>query len=75
MHFSLQALDSVGFKTVLTVTDGHRVNVKFFTQLSGGQLRIRIPHPESESVPMFLHFNPIHVMKNFYNNFQRKGYE
>ncbi len=73
-HFNkvFQALHSIGFHIIVVGSDGHKTNVKFFTQLSGGDLRIRIPNPLDNSLPVFLLFDSVHLMKNFFNNFKRK---
>ena len=73
-HFKkvILALFNIGFKTNLVITDGHRTNVRFFTEVSGGELRVKIPHPVSQADSLFLLFDPIYLLKNFYNNFQRK---
>ena len=68
----LKSLNLVGFKVILSVTDGHRTNVKFYTELCGSLLRVSIPHPIEAGSRQFLLFDPVHLMKNFYNNFQRK---
>ena len=68
----LKSLNLVGFKVILSVTDGHRTNVKFYTELCGSLLRVSIPHPIEAGSRLFLLFDPVHLMKNFYNNFQRK---
>ena len=76
-HFQkvFSALHSIGFQTVAVGTDGHKTNVKFFTELSGGNLTVAVPNPLENSLPVFLIFDPVHLMKNFFNNFQRKRYK
>ena len=76
-HFRnvFQALHNIGFRTIVVGLDGHKTNVKFFTQLSGGDLRIRIQNPFDNSLPVFLLFDSVHLMKNFFNNFKRKRYQ
>jgi hypothetical protein len=66
------ALDQIGFDVLLVITDGHRTNVRFFTELSEGDLKVRIQNPTSIERPLFLLFDPVHLMKNLFNNFQRK---
>jgi hypothetical protein len=71
-HKVCEELENLGFKTLLVITDNHKTNVKFFTTLSGGEMKTKVHHPYSGSHPLFLLFDPVHLMKNFFNNFQRK---
>jgi len=45
----LQALKSVGFKVDLVLCDGHKINVKFFTELGSGFLEIYFMDPFESS--------------------------
>ena len=67
-----QALHNIGFQVLAVLTDGHRTNCRFFKELSGGYPGIPIQNPFDTSLSMFLLFDPVHLMKNLYNNFQRQ---
>ena len=73
-HFKkvLEGLGKIGFLTLAVISDNHKVNAKLFTELSEGEMKPRILHPFDENRPLFLLFDPVHIMKNFFNNFQRK---
>ena len=75
-HFMkvMSALQGIGFETMLTITDGHHTNVRFFTEISGGLLKVKISHPVAEGEKLFLLFDPIHLFKNFFNNFLKRRY-
>ena len=68
----LKKLMEIGFQILSVLTDGHRTNCRFFKELGGGTLTIPIKNPFAEEMPIFLLFNPVHLMKNFFNNFQWK---
>jgi hypothetical protein len=73
-HFQkvLEALIKVGFSVVLILCDGHKINVKFFIELGNGSLELSVPNPFNSSMPIFTMFDPVHLFKNFYHNFERK---
>jgi hypothetical protein len=73
-HFStvLSSLHSIGFNVVLVLLDGHKTNIKFFLELGNGHKEICIQHPFNTSSKLFLMFDPVHIFKNFYHNFERK---
>lgn len=68
------ALTQIGFQILPILTDGHRTNCRFFKELGGGILRIPVQSPFAENLPLFPIFDSVHLMKNFYNNFERKRY-
>jgi len=70
-----KTLTEIGFQILPVLTDGHRTNCRFFKELGGGYLRIPIQSPFQKCRPLFLLFDPVHLMKNFYNNFERKRYK
>lgn len=72
----LRLLHSVSFNVVAVSVDNAAANRKFFVDLlCGGQLKTSIINPESGQ-PMYLIFDPVHDLKNVYNNFQsRKHFE
>ena len=72
-HFKKVAeeLEQLQFKVLVTITDNHKTNVKLFSELSNGPMKTRIQHPFAQR-PLFLLFDPVHLIKNIYNNFQRK---
>ena len=69
-HFNevLAKLLGIGFDVKLVLTDGHKTNIKFFTELGKGALELCIQNPDSS---FFTMFDPVHIFKNFYHNFQR----
>ena len=68
----LNVLTEIGFKTLAVLADGHRTNCRFYKELGGGVITTPIKNPFNENSPIFLIFDPVHLMKNFYNNFERK---
>ena len=72
----LKLLHSVSFNVVAVSVDNAAANRKFFVDLlCEGQLKTSVVNPESGQ-PMFLIFDPVHDLKNVYNNFQsRKHFE
>ena len=72
-HFRkvVTALLDVGFFVVLVLLDGHKTNIKFFTELGEGSLEISIQNPLYTELKMFTMFDPVHLYKNFYHNFER----
>jgi hypothetical protein len=67
----LKALLSIGFFVAVVLLDGHRINMKFFAELGDGNLEICIQNPIQSSSKLFLMFDPVHLFKNFYHNFER----
>ena len=67
VHSELRA---IGFDVKLVLTDGHKTNMKFFTELGKGSLELLVQNLEQES-SFFTMFDPVHIFKNFYHNFQR----
>ena len=67
-------LEEIGFRTIVVLADGHKTNTKFFMELCGGQLKIQTPNPVHGLWPLFLMYDPVHILKNFFNNFERKRY-
>ena len=67
-----RVLHSIGFQVLPILTDGHKTNVRFFKELSGGHTGSPIVNPFDASLPMFPLFDPVHLMKNLYSNFQRR---
>ena len=71
-HFddAIAKLQAIGFDVKLVLTDGHKTNIKFFTELGKGTLELHIQNSVPES-SFFTMFDPVHIFKNFYHNFQR----
>lgn len=67
----LETLASVGLHVCLISVDGHQTNVRFFKELGQGSLEIRVPHPLDDRHHLFTIFDPVHLFKNFYHNFQK----
>ena len=76
----LKVLTNIGFDVQVTMNDGHASNVKFFEKLIGKSLNVALTesrscgiytlNPYDNSKKIFLAFDPTHIFKNFYNNFQ-----
>ncbi|KAH6926666.1 hypothetical protein HPB50_021181 [Hyalomma asiaticum] len=54
---------SIGFDIVRVVTDNHKINVNAMEILSGGEARIRAPHPAGPSTQIFFAFDQSRVIK------------
>lgn len=61
----------IGFDVKLVLTDGHKTNVKFFVDLGNGNLELFLQNLE-ENWSFFTMFDPVHIFKNMYHNFQKK---
>ena len=68
---NMQALFEIGFEVYLTMSDGHDSNVKFFRLLHKDGLKYSIQNPFDTDKLVFLMFDPVHLLKNFYNNFMK----
>jgi hypothetical protein len=64
-------LHKIGFQILPILTDGHKTNARFFKELSGGNLSSCIENPFKINSKLFLLFDPVHLMKNYFNNFER----
>ena len=71
---ALTLVGSAGFKVLCLIADNHPVNRSFFHQLCGSELVPCIPHPLDTQDSLFLIIDPVHTIKNIYNNFQRAGH-
>ncbi|KAG1654985.1 hypothetical protein GQR58_024759 [Nymphon striatum] len=68
----LKYLDEIGFNVTVLCVDNHPVNRAFLTNiLCSGSLKSQIKNPVNDK-PLFLLFDPVHNIKNVYNNFQGK---
>ena len=61
----------IGCEVYLTMSDGHDSNVKFFRLLHKDGLKYSIQNPFDTDKLVFLMFDPVHLFKNFYNNFMK----
>jgi hypothetical protein len=67
-------LHRCGLQVVATVADNHPVNRAFFLKLTGnGDINKPCRNPCDPSKPLFLLIDPLHTLKNVYNNFQKSG--
>ncbi|XP_037282313.2 uncharacterized protein LOC119170786 [Rhipicephalus microplus] len=65
----MKAVEDVGFRVTRIVTDNHQSNVALFKSLSeDGMLAHVVPHPLRQGDPVFLSFDPNHLIKNLRNN-------
>ncbi|KAG1651616.1 THAP domain-containing protein 1 [Nymphon striatum] len=68
----LKYLDEIGYNVTVLCVDNHPVNRAFLTNiLCNGSLKSQIKNPVNDK-PLFLLFDPVHNIKNVYNNFQGK---
>ena len=66
----ISVLSEIGFIAVVTMTDGHKSNESFFKKLLEHNIdSFHIDHPHFSGQNIFLLFDPVHLFKNFYNNF------
>jgi hypothetical protein len=72
-HNALKLATTAGFKVRVAISDNHPVNRKLFITLGKGTLTERVSHPAEPNQPLFLLLDPVHNIKNIYNNFQRRG--
>ncbi|KAL3188196.1 hypothetical protein MRX96_023943 [Rhipicephalus microplus] len=65
----MKAVKDVGFRVTRIVTDNHQSNVALFKSLSeDGMLAHVVPHSLQQGDPLFLSFDPNHLIKNLRNN-------
>ncbi|XP_077508836.1 uncharacterized protein LOC144120337 [Amblyomma americanum] len=66
----MKTVEELGFRVARIVTDNHQTNVALFKRLSeDGALAHAVPHPFREGDPLFLSFDPNHLIKNLRHNF------
>ena len=70
----LKGVSEVGFEVCATLVDGHRTNMKFYREISGGEMKISVSNPYNNDEPNFLLFDTTHLFKNFYTNFLNKKF-
>ncbi|KAL1474276.1 hypothetical protein MTO96_021122 [Rhipicephalus appendiculatus] len=65
----LKAVEEAGFFIVRIVTDNHQTNTAMFRGMSDDNtLQHVVPHPVRENDPLFLSFDPNHLIKNLRTN-------
>ena len=67
---NIKVLTELVFNVVATITDGHESNAKFTARLLGINLQpyyVNNP-PYSSGKKIFVMFNPVQLVKTFYNN-------
>jgi hypothetical protein len=69
---SLKIATDCGFRVVSVLCDNHFVNRHFLIALCGGTFKSQIEHPYLPGEPLFLIIDPVHTVKNLYNNFINK---
>ncbi|KAH7949974.1 hypothetical protein HPB49_017844 [Dermacentor silvarum] len=67
--FIMKKVETCGFRITRLITDNHKVNVHAFKLLGYGCLTYRIEHPCDPERPLFLSFDPCHVLKNVRSQF------
>lgn len=72
-HFEkvMRALITVGFSVNLVLLDGHKTNIRFLSELGEGHLEVCLENPYQTGAQLFTMFDPVHIFKNFYHNFER----
>ncbi|XP_064485453.1 uncharacterized protein LOC135397845 [Ornithodoros turicata] len=60
----MKAVEDTGFRIVRVVADNHKTNVALFKHLAGGELHHVTAHPLRQVDPLFLSFDPNHLIKN-----------
>jgi len=65
-------VEKIGFKVLRVVSDCISFNVKTMAELCGGTITHRIPHPLDNTRPLFVSFDPCHIIKNLRNQFLDK---
>ena len=71
----LKTVVKIGFDVTVTLVDGHSSNCKFYKdELCSGMLNCYIDNPLKSQNRIFLLFDPVHIFKNFYNNFINKKF-
>lgn len=65
----MQAIEDAGFHVTRIVTDNHKTNAALFRSMSEDKtLQHVIAHPFREDDPLFLSFDPNHLIKNLRTN-------
>lgn len=59
--------EQIGFKICRIVSDDAKINVKALEDLNGGKLSHEINHPIRSGHPLFISFDPCHIVKNIRN--------
>ena len=69
----LEKITEVGFDVVVTMTDGHKSNMKIFKHnICHGKLKTSLSNPYDVEKKISLLFDPTHLLKCVYNNFRNK---
>ena len=71
MIYSKKCLDEIGYyQVIVSLIDGHSWNVKFYKELCQGEMNSLAVYPHDGSKLFFVLFDPTHIFKCVYNNFQ-----
>lgn len=62
-----------GFNIVALCSDNHPVNRSFYNSLSETSINSPCANPHDPSKKLFLLIDPVHTLKNIYNNFQKRS--
>lgn len=65
----MSLLESVSFNVIAISVDNAAVNRRFLIELCDGVLKSFYTNPKNNQ-PIYLFFDPVHNLKNIYNNFQ-----
>ncbi|KAH6936125.1 hypothetical protein HPB50_013550 [Hyalomma asiaticum] len=65
----MKKVESCGFRIIRLVTDNHKVNVQAMRLLGNGIITYRTEHPCDPDRPLFMSFDPCHVLKNVRSQF------
>ncbi|XP_050038332.1 uncharacterized protein [Dermacentor andersoni] len=67
--FIMKKVESCGFHIIRLSTDNHKVNVQAMRLLGNGIVTYRTDHPCDPDRPLFMSFDPCHVLKNVRSQF------
>ena len=69
----LNSITILGYNVVASLVDGHSSNVRFYTkELCQKVMEPYINNPHDKEGKLFLLFDPTHIFKCIYNNFQNR---
>lgn len=63
----IKLVQSIGFKVIVIITDNNRVNQNLYKLFTDGK-SFFFPNPDYIDFPIYLMYDPVHIFKNFRNN-------
>lgn len=65
----MEVVEEAGFRILRIVTENHQSNTAMFQQMSDDNtLQHVVPHPVREDEPLYISFDPNHLVKNLRTN-------